>query len=114
MLKVLLKKEGHEAEVAFDGPAALAAADRHQPDVVFLDLSSPGMSGIEVAAALRCDPGRSGPILVAISGHGADSMPAPSPFDRYFVKPVDMASLLAYLAEVQRRQEAPAFTTAVA
>ena len=27
MLKVLLKKEGHEAGIVFDGPAAIAAAN---------------------------------------------------------------------------------------
>ena len=49
MLKVLLKLEGHEARIAFDGPAAIAAAKPSEPDVVLLDLTLPGMSGIEVA-----------------------------------------------------------------
>ena len=59
MLKVLLRKEGHEAAVVFDGPAAIAAANHHKPDVVLLDLSLPGMSGIEVAAELRRNPEQS-------------------------------------------------------
>ena len=33
MLKVLLKKEGHEAGIVFDGPAAIAAANLQKPDV---------------------------------------------------------------------------------
>jgi hypothetical protein len=41
-------------------------------------------------------------------------MPSPSPFDRYFIKPVDIVSLLAYLAEVQARQKPPSWTPAVA
>ena len=36
-----------------DGPSALTAARRLQPDVVVLDISMPGMSGLEVACALR-------------------------------------------------------------
>ena len=36
-----------------DGPAALAAADALRPDVIVLDISMPGMSGLEVATRLR-------------------------------------------------------------
>jgi DNA-binding NarL/FixJ family response regulator len=38
-----------------DGPSALIAARRLQPDVVVLDISMPGMSGLEVACALRAE-----------------------------------------------------------
>jgi CheY-like chemotaxis protein len=114
MLKVLLKKEGHEARIVHDGPAAIAAANLQKPDVVLLDLSLPGMSGIEVAAELRRDPERSRCVLVAVTGHGKDSLPSPSPFDGYFVKPLDFASLLAYLSEIRAGQEPPSWTSAVA
>jgi CheY-like chemotaxis protein len=113
MLKVLLKKEGHEADIVIDGPAAIAAANLQKPDLVFLDLSLPGMSGIEVAAELRRGPERPGWLLVAISGHREDSMPSPSPFDRYFVKPLDVDSLLAFLSEVQAGQKPPDATPTV-
>jgi len=36
-----------------DGAAALDAADMLQPDVIVLDISMPGMSGLEVAYCLR-------------------------------------------------------------
>ena len=36
-----------------DGPSALAAARGSQPDVIVLDISMPGMSGLEVATMLR-------------------------------------------------------------
>jgi DNA-binding NarL/FixJ family response regulator len=36
-----------------DGPAALEAARTLRPDVIVLDISMPGMSGLEVAACLR-------------------------------------------------------------
>ena len=114
MLKVLLKIEGHEAGIALDGRAAIAAASLQQPDVVLLDLSLPGMSGIEVAAELRRDPDQSGCVLVAITGHGKDSVPSPSPFDRYFTKPTDIVSLLAYLSEIRARQQPPSLRTVVA
>jgi len=34
---------------AEDGPAALKALEKHSPDVLFLDIQMPGLSGIEVA-----------------------------------------------------------------
>ena len=114
MLKVLLKKAGHEAGIVFDGPAAIAAANLQKPDVMLLDIALPGMSGIEVAAELRRDPERSRCVLVAVTGHGKDRLPSPSPFDGYFAKPLDFVSLIAYLSEIPAKQEPPSWTTAVA
>ncbi|GGJ77841.1 hypothetical protein GCM10010123_04880 [Pilimelia anulata] len=39
-----------------DGAAALAAAQRNPPDVAVLDVSMPGMSGLDVCRMLRADP----------------------------------------------------------
>ena len=36
-----------------DGPAALQAADALRPDVIVLDISMPGLSGLDVAFYLR-------------------------------------------------------------
>ena len=49
----LLEAEGFSVRVAPDGPTALAIFDGDPFDVVFLDLLMPGMSGLELAAALR-------------------------------------------------------------
>ncbi len=114
MLKVLLKKAGHEAGIVLDGPSAIAAANHQKPDVVLLDLSLPGMSGIEVATELRRDPERSQCVLVAITGYGPDRLPSPSPFDGYFIKPLDFVTLIAYLSEVSARREQSSWTPAVA
>jgi CheY-like chemotaxis protein len=105
LLMVLLQRDGQEAWIAVDGPAALAAASVQKPDIVLLDLSLPGMSGLDVAAELRRDPEHSGCILIAMSGHGREWLPSPSPFDSYFAKPVDFKSLLAYLRELPARQK---------
>jgi CheY-like chemotaxis protein len=114
MLKVLLQMEGHDAGIANDGPSAIAAVNRQQPDVVLLDLGLPGMSGIDVAAELRRDHERSPGVLVALTGHGEERMPSPSPFDRYFAKPVNFDSLRAYLKEVWTRRQPSTCTPAVA
>lgn len=98
MLRVLLKGAGHEARTAFDGPEAIEAAAQFRPDVVLLDLTLPGMGGIEVAEGLRRLPGLVGCTIVAVTGYGEDVLPSPSPFDRHFLKPVEHDALLAYLA----------------
>jgi DNA-binding NarL/FixJ family response regulator len=64
----LLEEEGYAvvAEVA-DGAAALAAARRHRPGVVLLDIQLPDMSGMEVAERLTCWPDP--PDIVLTSTH---------------------------------------------
>jgi two-component system, sensor histidine kinase len=114
MLKTLVKHGGHDACITFDGPTAIAAASLQKPDVVLLDLNLPGMSGIDVAAELRRNPEQAGCVLVAISGHDKESVPSPSPFDRHFIKPVDIVALLDYLSEIQAGQKPQAWTPAVA
>jgi CheY-like chemotaxis protein len=98
MMKVLLKQEGYEVELAFDGREALATARVLKPDVVLLDLTLPGMSGSEVAARLKDIPELAGCLLIAVSGEGAEMVGLS--FDRYFQKPVDPEALLKLLGEL--------------
>ena len=55
LLQRLLSAEDLVArvDVAPDGPAALALADKLRPDVVTLDIEMPGMSGLEVLRRMR-------------------------------------------------------------
>jgi CheY-like chemotaxis protein len=43
-----VRKFGHEVVITRDGPSALALAERFQPECAILDISLPGMSGIEL------------------------------------------------------------------
>lgn len=52
---------------AEDGASALAAARKHRPDVVLLDVGLPDMSGLTVAERLTSGPG--GPAVVLTSTH---------------------------------------------
>jgi len=56
-VKLLLKEHGGVANVyeAADGNQALASYKKYQPDMVFLDIQMPGLSGIEVAQELADD-----------------------------------------------------------
>ncbi|HET7671843.1 MAG TPA: ATP-binding protein, partial [Burkholderiales bacterium] len=69
-LQMVVSQMGHEVQAAHDGAAALAAARSGRPDVVLLDISMPGMDGLEVARALRREPGLRQVRVVALTGFG--------------------------------------------
>ncbi len=59
---------GFEIARAFTGPEGLLKAEERLPDVVILDLMMPGMSGFEVAGALKQNPRTANiPIVVLTS-----------------------------------------------
>lgn len=53
LLKVYLERSGFGVLCAGEGAAALAAVERHAPDLMLLDLNLPGMDGLEVCKNLR-------------------------------------------------------------
>ena len=48
-----LKGKGLEVSYALDGRQALAAVGEKRPDIVFLDVSMPGLSGLDVLDAIK-------------------------------------------------------------
>jgi PAS domain S-box-containing protein len=96
----LLRRVGHEVEVAHDGPAALEAAARFRPGVMLVDLGMPGMSGLEVARLVRERPDLAGTRLLAVTGWGQPEdrlRTRQAGFDHHLVKPVDLAALQSLL-----------------
>src|SRR4029077_19643021 len=55
-LAMLLRMDGHEVTVAYDGPQALALLAQAQPEVALLDIGMPGLNGYEVAQRIRQGP----------------------------------------------------------
>jgi DNA-binding NarL/FixJ family response regulator len=51
------------------GPDVVDEVNRHAPDVVLLDISLPGLSGLEVAAALRALPAAPGVLMLSVHDH---------------------------------------------
>jgi signal transduction histidine kinase/ActR/RegA family two-component response regulator len=90
-LAVLLRMWEHQVQTAADGPGALAAAKTFQPELVFLDIGLPGMSGYEVAKQFRDHAELRNAVLVAMTGYGQDDarhQAQQAGFDHYLVKPV--------------------------
>ncbi len=106
-LAILLRLQGHEVWVAYDGPAALDMAKSHQPEMVFLDIGMPGMDGYEVARRLRQQPKLESVWLAALTGWGQQEdrrRTAEAGFDHHLVKPVDPTALEGLLADLKRTQ----------
>jgi len=102
-LSRILQLQDHEVCVAHDGDAALQMAGAMQPDIVFLDLQLPKMSGLEVARRLRSGWAVRPPLLVATTGFGQEEdrrRTAEAGFDHHLVKPIDLQVLRSLLASV--------------
>jgi len=100
-LGMLLTGGGHQIRVVHSGRAALEAAAAFRPDLVFLDIGLPDVSGYEVAASLRGSHPPDGMRIVALTGWGneeAREKSAESGFDLHLTKPVPM-EVLRHLLE---------------
>jgi CheY-like chemotaxis protein len=101
-LAMLLQLSGHEAEVAFDGPAGIEKARSFHPDVVLCDIGLPGgLDGHGVARAFRADPELRSAFLIALTGYGQEEdrkRALEAGFDAHLTKPADIEALKKLLA----------------
>ncbi len=85
--------------IAASGPEAVRLFEAHSPDILFLDIEMPGMSGLEVA---RRASGRSHVVFVT-----AYDKYAVTAFERgavdYVMKPIDAARLADTVARLKQR-----------
>ena len=89
------------AGYAEDGLVAAEGIERLHPDVAFLDIQMPGLSGLEVAAQLE---GSSAPLIVFVTAFDEHAVKA---FELnavdYLLKPYDKDRLLRALQRVRER-----------
>jgi DNA-binding response OmpR family regulator len=96
----VVKTTGCKVQTAATGRAALAVAADFEPDVVFLDIGLPDLSGYEVARGLR-EKARRRFRLIALTGYGQPSdveHAVSAGFDQLIVKPASLDSILAVIA----------------
>ena len=102
-LAQLVEMFGHSAEVAYDGATAIEQVRANRPDVVLCDLGLPGITGYEVARALRAQ--RIDVQLIAVSGYAQPEDVAKARaagFDDHIAKPPDPETLKAMLSHERR------------
>jgi DNA-binding LytR/AlgR family response regulator len=91
-------------DVVGNGPAALHAVGQHAPDVLFLDIRMPGLTGLQVAEKLSRTGGGAGPLIIFVTAYNEYAVQA---FDReavdYLVKPVTDERLAETVARLQKR-----------
>jgi len=94
---------------ADNGLEALDAVARLRPDVVFLDLQMPGLTGLEAAHRLAAEPAC--PALVFVTAYDERAVEA---FEvnavDYLLKPVELSRLERAVTRVRRRQSGDAPT----
>src|SRR5690606_11829653 len=67
-LAMMLELLGHEVHRLYDPHAVPAEVESFKPDVVFLDVGMPGLSGYDLARLLRGKPGGDRLLLAAVTG----------------------------------------------
>ncbi|HET6572022.1 MAG TPA: response regulator [Fimbriiglobus sp.] len=99
-MAMLLEMLGCEVEVSYGGAAALALADQFRPDVCLLDITMPGMDGLELALQLRQRAAGRRLLLVATTALGSEfhrGQTTAAGFDHHLTKPVEITALTAAL-----------------
>ncbi|WP_217481455.1 ATP-binding protein [Achromobacter pestifer] len=97
---------GHDVEEAPDGASALRLFEAGAFDVIFTDCRMPGMSGAELASAIRQAEHLSGVARSLIIGITADAQPeeiercVQAGMDECLVKPVGLDALAARLVDI--------------
>jgi CheY-like chemotaxis protein len=102
-LAMLLDFSGHNTRSAFSGQQGLDEALSFRPDVVFLDIGLPDMTGYEVARRLLADPATSSAQLIALTGWGTQDDIRKSKaagFHAHLTKPVDPDNVESILASL--------------
>ncbi|QBB71929.1 response regulator transcription factor [Pseudolysobacter antarcticus] len=100
-----LEEKGHVADFAGDGVTGLHLAVVHEFDAIVLDLTLPGMDGLEVCRKLRQDARKQTPVLMLTARDSLDQKLTgfDSGADDYMVKPFELQELEARLSVLSRR-----------
>jgi len=109
--EIFLQAEGFDVVTAASGPEALSTVNASSPDLVVLDLALPGISGCDVARALRSDAATKHIPLIAATGF-SDAVQLEQArlagFDTVLVKPCDPTELAARIRELLTGPPQPA------
>ena len=99
----VVRKAGFDVVTAEDGEQALEAAHREKPDLVFLDIMMPGISGDEVCRRLKADPSTRTTHVVILTARGQEEderRAMEMGADEFMTKPFSPRKLRARLLEL--------------
>jgi CheY-like chemotaxis protein len=88
----LLEGSGFEVVTAQDAELGINLARETQPSLILMDLSLPGMDGLEATRALKADPQTAAIPVVAVTAHamkGDEQKALDAGCEGYITKPID-------------------------
>lgn len=106
LVRLFLKKLGHEAEEAENGFDGVEMAAAKHYDLIFMDLEMPGMDGYEATRLIRAAQNGNAPFIVALTAHALPEHRERSlrvGMNSYLSKPVKLADLKGVLREALKR-----------
>ncbi len=106
-LSLMLKREGYQVDVAYDGDRGTAMATATPYDLLILDWMMPGKSGIDICRNLR-SVGQTTPVLLLTAKDTIDDRVAglDAGADDYIIKPFELRELMARVRALLRRPAA--------
>lgn len=93
----LLEFEGLQVVTAKTGEEGVAQAAEHLPDLILMDVSLPGMDGLEATRAIRAQAATAHIPVVAVTAHAGEAdrdHVAAAGCAGYLTKPIDVATFV--------------------
>ena len=104
VLSTILTELGHRPDFVGSGEAAIAAVAAGRHDVVLMDITMPGLDGLEATRRIRALPGAAGGVpIIGISGRtesANEGVARAAGMNAYLTKPVSPSLLAQALAAV--------------
>ncbi len=98
LYEAVLTEDGHRVRTAPSGLEALRKVEEHDPEVVLLDVSMPGLDGVEVLRRLRARR-NGGPAVIMLTAARREPHAIEAGLkegaDAYLTKPIDSRELVA-------------------
>jgi DNA-binding response OmpR family regulator len=103
-IRFILARDGWRVSHLAEGSGAIAAIRCDPPDLVILDHMLPGLSGLEILAALRADPATKDLPVMMLTARGRDrDLAELAGADRFISKPFSNAEILAEVRALMGR-----------
>ena len=93
LASLMLKKLGHQADIATNGIEAIEALEHHSYDIVFMDIQMPAMDGLEATKIIRRRWNQKPKIIVVTSLTNCQDACLDAGADDFLTKPFGIETL---------------------
>ncbi len=102
LVRKILKSKGYEVLEADDGEGGVEMATKEMPDLILMDISIPGIDGIEATRIIKANPETEAIPVVALTANamrGDRERFLAAGCDNYLPKPISTPDLLRVIRE---------------